>query len=125
MSGFNSEAAAYIVGILVGAAAGIAILALMGWYLYRRMGIGRMAEDEELQALRRVASTFEEPSQADRNEPALRPSTSTANAGEEEDEEDEEMVDTSHEAASKKRPSVRTAAVAATVASKRKQAWRM
>jgi hypothetical protein len=122
MSGFDSEAAAYIVGIIVGAVAAIVILALLGWYLYRRLGIAKIDDDEELQSLRREASRYEEPQQADRNE-ALRPSTS--NVIRPEDDDGEEMEEGTGERKSK----LKSAAVAATMASKaspnRKQAWRM
>ncbi|CUI14415.1 membrane-associated protein, putative [Bodo saltans] len=127
MSGFDSEAAAYIVGILVGAVAAIAILALLGWYLYRRLGIAKIDDDEELHSLRREASRYEEPHQDDRNDPALRPSTSHVirpEADEEEEMEEQEAL-----APGEQKTKLRSAAVAATVASKassnRKQAWRM
>jgi hypothetical protein len=124
MSGFDSEAAAYIVGIIVGAVAAIVILALLGWYLYRRLGIANIDDDEELQSLRREASRYEEPQQADRNE-ALRPSTSNVIRPEDDDGEEMEEGGTGE----KKSKLLKSAAVAATMASKassnRKQAWRM
>jgi hypothetical protein len=120
MSGFGSEAAAYVVGILVGVLVGIAALALLGWYLYRKFNLANVQEeDEELRALRREASMYEVPRQAERDDP-LRPSTSGVQPEMEESTGDGE--------GGSRRPTIMTAAAAATIksraASQRKQAWR-
>lgn len=76
-NGFGSETVAYIIGILVGAVGGIALLAAIGYYCYRRLGISALNDDDdELKTLRREASMYEEPRQSDRADPVLRPSTS-------------------------------------------------
>lgn len=127
MSGFDSDAAAYIVGILVGVIAALAVLGGVLCYCYRkRGGLWKDDEDdEELTALRRQAAMFEEPNQAEPDAALprptsrgdlLRPQPSLAN-----NESDPAVPEA---------PSLMTAAIAATVAtraaatSQRKQAWR-
>lgn len=63
MTGFDSDAAAYIVGILVGAIVAIAAVGGVGVVLYRRLGIAALDNDEELTNLRRQASLYESPTQ--------------------------------------------------------------
>lgn len=114
MSGFGSDAAAYIVGILVGAVVAVALLGLLGWYYYRKLGIAHVEEgDEELQALRREASMYEDPNPADRDDPVLQPSASNV------------QENNTNES---KKPVAMTAAVAASVKMKasnnRKMAWK-
>lgn len=63
MGGFDSEASAYIVGILVGAVVALSAVLGVGYVMYRRLGIGQVGEDEELTTLRRQASMYEAPAQ--------------------------------------------------------------
>lgn len=74
MSGFDSEAAAYIVGIIVGLIGGVAIIGAIGAVCYKRMGIAEKdKEDNELTDLRRQASMYQKPEDADRNSRASPP----------------------------------------------------
>ncbi|CUI14414.1 membrane-associated protein, putative [Bodo saltans] len=79
MSGFDSEAAAYIVGIIVGLIGGVAIIGAIGAVCYKRMGIAEKQketeEDAELTDLRRQASLYQKPEQAERNDRATPPSS--------------------------------------------------
>lgn len=67
MSGFDSEAAAYTVGILVGLLGGIAVLIAIGFVCHKRLGISEVKEDDELTDLRRQASMYEKPGHAVRD----------------------------------------------------------
>jgi hypothetical protein len=75
MGGFDSEATAYIVGIVVGLLGGVAVLGAIGAVCYKRLGISSLPEeDDELTDLKRQASIYEKPaSQSDPNERAELP----------------------------------------------------
>lgn len=119
MSGFNSDAAAYIVGILVGALVSVGILSVIGVYFYKKLGIADLEVDEELTSLRRQASMYEEPNQAERSgivKPETEPPQGTKEATDASDSNNQPKKVTPEVA--------KSIAKKADAASDRKQAWR-
>lgn len=129
MAAFNSDAAAYVVGIVVGIVATVVVLVIVGVCLYRRLSLHLLeGDDEELMALRREIEEIEQerdarvprPQTSNQNDNS-RPAGATDNAAPPPPDDDKKESP---------RPKFMTAAVAATVKRRisdngdRKQAWK-
>lgn len=62
MAVFSSDAAAYVIGVLVGIIGAAAVVVIIGVVLYRKLNLAQMEDenDEELKALRSRVSVYAE-----------------------------------------------------------------